>query len=113
MLNVNGSEHPSSRLVVATTSTYPVTTYPVTKTHEMATAKRLVVCGGNGFLGSRICKYAVQRGWDVTSIRYVSPKLCDVFIAHSIPPPFPPTPIDLQINANTSKAALVNQNGHQ
>lgn len=34
----------------------------------MSAAKRLVVCGGNGFLGSRICKYAVQRGWDVTSI---------------------------------------------
>ncbi|KAI6380256.1 hypothetical protein MCOR25_001685 [Pyricularia grisea] len=31
-------------------------------------AKRLVVCGGNGFLGSRICKYGVTRGWDVTSI---------------------------------------------
>ncbi|KAL2213534.1 NAD dependent epimerase/dehydratase family protein [Sarocladium strictum] len=31
-------------------------------------AKKLVVCGGNGFLGSRICKYAVARGWDVTSI---------------------------------------------
>ncbi|TLD04763.1 uncharacterized protein PgNI_09575 [Pyricularia grisea] len=34
-------------------------------------AKRLVVCGGNGFLGSRICKYGVTRGWDVTSIRHV------------------------------------------
>lgn len=34
-------------------------------------SKRLVVAGGNGFLGSRICKYAVARGWDVTSIRYV------------------------------------------
>ncbi|TLD31217.1 hypothetical protein PspLS_02148 [Pyricularia sp. CBS 133598] len=34
-----------------------------------AAAKRLVVCGGNGFLGSRICKYGVTRGWDVTSIR--------------------------------------------
>ncbi|EJP70198.1 uncharacterized protein CRV24_007710 [Beauveria bassiana] len=33
-----------------------------------AAAKRLVVCGGNGFLGSRICKYAVGRGWDVISI---------------------------------------------
>jgi len=33
-----------------------------------ATAKRLVVCGGNGFVGSRICKHAVARGWDVTSI---------------------------------------------
>ncbi|KAH8909820.1 NAD(P)-binding protein [Coniochaeta sp. PMI_546] len=31
-------------------------------------AKKIVVCGGNGFLGSRICKYAVARGWDVTSI---------------------------------------------
>ncbi|OTB06907.1 hypothetical protein M426DRAFT_318617 [Hypoxylon sp. CI-4A] len=31
-------------------------------------AKRLVVCGGNGFLGSRICKYAVSRGWEVTSV---------------------------------------------
>ncbi|CAK7230609.1 hypothetical protein SCUCBS95973_007633 [Sporothrix curviconia] len=35
----------------------------------MASAtKKLVVCGGNGFLGSRICKFGVQRGWDVTSI---------------------------------------------
>ncbi|KAK3692518.1 hypothetical protein B0T22DRAFT_15802 [Podospora appendiculata] len=33
-----------------------------------AKAKRIVVCGGNGFLGSRICKAAVSRGWDVTSI---------------------------------------------
>ncbi|XDG00852.1 hypothetical protein ABKA04_000467 [Annulohypoxylon sp. FPYF3050] len=31
-------------------------------------SKKLVVCGGSGFLGSRICKYAVARGWDVTSI---------------------------------------------
>ncbi|CAK7226623.1 hypothetical protein SBRCBS47491_006294 [Sporothrix bragantina] len=31
-------------------------------------AKKLVVCGGNGFLGSRICKFGVQRGWEVTSI---------------------------------------------
>jgi len=30
--------------------------------------KKLVVCGGNGFLGSRICKAAVARDWDVTSI---------------------------------------------
>ncbi|KAK1992189.1 NAD dependent epimerase/dehydratase [Colletotrichum falcatum] len=33
-----------------------------------AVTKKLVVCGGNGFLGSRICKYAVARGWSVTSI---------------------------------------------
>ncbi|KAI4214651.1 MAG: hypothetical protein LQ351_002724 [Letrouitia transgressa] len=31
-------------------------------------SKRLVVCGGNGFLGSRICASAVHRGWSVTSI---------------------------------------------
>ncbi|GAM82745.1 hypothetical protein ANO11243_007310 [Dothideomycetidae sp. 11243] len=30
--------------------------------------KRIVVCGGNGFLGSRICKAATARGWEVTSI---------------------------------------------
>lgn len=35
----------------------------------MSAMKKLIVCGGNGFLGSRICKYAVARGWDVTSIR--------------------------------------------
>ncbi|KAK4169477.1 isoflavone reductase IRL [Cladorrhinum sp. PSN259] len=31
-------------------------------------AKRIVVFGGNGFLGSRICKAAVARNWDVTSV---------------------------------------------
>ncbi|KAF1816652.1 NAD dependent epimerase/dehydratase family protein-like protein [Eremomyces bilateralis CBS 781.70] len=37
----------------------------------MATAavkRKIVVCGGNGFLGTRICRAAAQRGWDVTSI---------------------------------------------
>merc|ERR1711862_848515 len=33
-----------------------------------AAKKKLVVCGGNGFLGSRICKAAARRGWAVTSI---------------------------------------------
>ncbi|KAI9799961.1 MAG: hypothetical protein M1825_004332 [Sarcosagium campestre] len=33
-----------------------------------AARKKIVVCGGNGFLGSRICKSAVSRGWEVTSI---------------------------------------------
>ncbi|KAF7845843.1 hypothetical protein BT93_L0383 [Corymbia citriodora subsp. variegata] len=33
-----------------------------------AATKKIVVCGGNGFLGSRICKAATARGWDVTSI---------------------------------------------
>ncbi|KAJ5169000.1 uncharacterized protein N7482_004594 [Penicillium canariense] len=31
-------------------------------------AKRLVVAGGSGFLGSRICKSAASRGWEVTSL---------------------------------------------
>ncbi|KAL4886936.1 hypothetical protein BJY04DRAFT_43987 [Aspergillus karnatakaensis] len=31
-------------------------------------SKRLVVAGGNGFLGSRICKSAVARGWSVISL---------------------------------------------
>lgn len=34
----------------------------------MTSTKKIVVCGGNGFLGSRICKSAVARGWEVTSI---------------------------------------------
>jgi uncharacterized protein YbjT (DUF2867 family) len=34
-----------------------------------AAKKKLVVCGGNGFLGSRICKAAVARDWDVVSIK--------------------------------------------
>ncbi|KAF4121330.1 Nucleoside-diphosphate-sugar epimerase [Geosmithia morbida] len=32
------------------------------------TVPKLIVCGGNGFLGSRICKNGVARGWDVVSI---------------------------------------------
>jgi hypothetical protein len=39
--------------------------------NDMAAVKKIVVCGGSGFLGSRICKAAVARGWVVTSIRYV------------------------------------------
>lgn len=31
--------------------------------------KHIVVAGGTGFLGSRICKSAVARGWEVTSLR--------------------------------------------
>ncbi|KAK4194737.1 hypothetical protein QBC40DRAFT_318377 [Triangularia verruculosa] len=35
----------------------------------MSTAtKRLIVFGGNGFLGSRICRSAVSRNWEVISI---------------------------------------------
>ncbi|KAI1502283.1 hypothetical protein F5X99DRAFT_417996 [Biscogniauxia marginata] len=51
-------------------------------------AKRLVVCGGNGFLGSRICKYAIARGWDVTSIsRSGEPKWNSV-TSSATPPPW-------------------------
>ncbi|KAK3322157.1 NAD dependent epimerase/dehydratase [Apodospora peruviana] len=49
--------------------------------------KKLVVCGGNGFLGSRICKAAVSRGWDVTSIsRSGEPKWQHVTSSPSPPP---------------------------
>ncbi|KAK4123463.1 NAD(P)-binding protein [Parathielavia appendiculata] len=34
----------------------------------MSATKRIVVFGGNGFLGSRICRAAVARDWDVTSV---------------------------------------------
>ncbi|KAL7626253.1 hypothetical protein AAE478_003023 [Parahypoxylon ruwenzoriense] len=50
-------------------------------------AKKLIVCGGNGFLGSRICKYAVARGWDVTSIsRSGEPKWGTVTSSDTPPP---------------------------
>lgn len=32
------------------------------------TKKKLVVCGGTGFLGSRICRAAVSRNWHVVSV---------------------------------------------
>ncbi|SPN98497.1 probable oxidoreductase [Cephalotrichum gorgonifer] len=59
----------------------------------MSAAKRLIVCGGNGFLGSRICKYAVARGWDVTSIRQAAPYRSgephwDAVTASAAPPPW-------------------------
>lgn len=34
-----------------------------------AVKRKIVVAGGNGFLGTRICKYAAARGWDVVSLR--------------------------------------------
>ncbi|KAI1144075.1 NAD(P)-binding protein [Hypoxylon sp. FL0543] len=50
--------------------------------------KKLVVCGGNGFLGSRICKYAVSRGWDVTSISRSGEPKWDTVTASNAPPPW-------------------------
>ncbi|KAI9891738.1 MAG: hypothetical protein M1814_002488 [Vezdaea aestivalis] len=52
-----------------------------------AVKKKLVVCGGNGFLGSRICKYGVGRGWDVTSIsRSGEPSWIAVTSSNDSPP---------------------------
>lgn len=68
-------------------------------------AKKIVVCGGNGFVGSRICKYAVARGWNVTSIRYVGKSLyfirqADIKIQNII-----------KLYANSIQAALGPQTG--
>ncbi|KAI1268671.1 NAD(P)-binding protein [Xylariaceae sp. FL1019] len=52
----------------------------------MSAAKKLVVCGGNGFLGSRICKYATQRGWDVTSISRSGVPKWEAVTSSSTPP---------------------------
>ncbi|PHH69528.1 hypothetical protein CDD82_7701 [Ophiocordyceps australis] len=49
-------------------------------------AKRLVVCGGSGFLGSRICKYAVARGWQVLSISRSGEPKWDTVSATPDPP---------------------------
>ncbi|GAB0131791.1 hypothetical protein EsDP_00000250 [Epichloe bromicola] len=51
-----------------------------------AAAKRLVVCGGSGFLGSRICKYAVARGWEVTSISRSGEPQWDTVTSSPLPP---------------------------
>ncbi|KAI3401851.1 hypothetical protein diail_6410 [Diaporthe ilicicola] len=51
-----------------------------------AAAKKIVVCGGNGFLGSRICKFAVARGWDVTSISRSGEPKWSAVTASSTPP---------------------------
>ncbi|KAI6245398.1 hypothetical protein HI914_06360 [Erysiphe necator] len=54
---------------------------------RMTTAPiKIVVCGGNGFLGSRICKFAVARGWDVTSLsRSGEPKWASVSSSNTPP----------------------------
>ncbi|GFF23598.1 uncharacterized protein C1840.09 [Aspergillus lentulus] len=49
-------------------------------------SKRVVVAGGNGFLGSRICKSAVNRGWSVTSLsRSGEPRWDTVTSSHNRP----------------------------
>ncbi|KAK1769272.1 hypothetical protein QBC33DRAFT_532829 [Phialemonium atrogriseum] len=54
----------------------------------MSAAKKLVICGGNGFLGSRICRAAVARGWNVTSISRSGEPRWDTVTASSTPPPW-------------------------
>ncbi|RYP65282.1 hypothetical protein DL769_006361 [Monosporascus sp. CRB-8-3] len=51
-----------------------------------AATKRIVVCGGNGFLGSRICKSAISRGWDVTSISRSGEPKWNTVTSSSAPP---------------------------
>lgn len=51
-------------------------------------AKKLVVCGGTGFLGSRICKHAVSRGWEVTSISRSGDPKWDTITSSPSPPPW-------------------------
>ncbi|KAL9106839.1 MAG: hypothetical protein Q9227_008172 [Pyrenula ochraceoflavens] len=50
--------------------------------------KRLVVAGGTGFLGSRICKSAVARGWDVTAISRSGAPNWSAITSSSTPPPW-------------------------
>ncbi|CAJ2509912.1 Uu.00g058120.m01.CDS01 [Anthostomella pinea] len=51
-------------------------------------AKRVIVCGGNGFLGSRICKHAIARGWDVTSISRSGEPKWNTVTSSATPPPW-------------------------
>ncbi|KAL8982575.1 MAG: hypothetical protein Q9177_005231 [Variospora cf. flavescens] len=50
--------------------------------------KRIVVFGGNGFLGTRICKVAVGRGWDVTSISRSGEPTWSSVTSSPVPPPW-------------------------
>ncbi|CAL3970664.1 unnamed protein product [Diplocarpon coronariae] len=54
----------------------------------MSATKKIVVCGGNGFLGSRICRSAVARGWDVTSISRSGEPTWSSVTSSSTPPPW-------------------------
>ncbi|KAK7416437.1 hypothetical protein QQX98_005254 [Neonectria punicea] len=54
----------------------------------MSVTKKLVVCGGSGFLGSRICQFAVARGWDVTSISRSGEPRWDTVTSSAAPPPW-------------------------
>jgi len=57
-------------------------------TSAAAAKKKLVVCGGNGFLGSRICKAAVARDWDVVSISRSGEPHWPSVSSHTTAPPW-------------------------
>ena len=57
------------------------TTHPMSK-------KRIVVCGGNGFLGTRICKSAATRNWDVISISRSGAPTWSAVTSSPSPPPW-------------------------
>ena len=66
---------PTPRLPVAprhsasTHSARPSTPTNISASSSMASkVPNLLVIGGNGFVGSTVCRKAVQRGWNVTSI---------------------------------------------
>ncbi|SLM41100.1 NAD(P)-binding domain [Lasallia pustulata] len=54
----------------------------------MSSKKKIVVAGGNGFLGSRICKSAVSRGWDVVSISRSGEPVWSSVTSSPNPPPW-------------------------
>ncbi|KAF2104493.1 NAD dependent epimerase/dehydratase family protein-like protein [Rhizodiscina lignyota] len=51
-----------------------------------AVKKKIVVCGGSGFLGSRVCKAAVARNWDVTAVSRSGEPQWQYVTASSTPP---------------------------
>jgi len=54
-----------------------------TSSSKASEDKRLLVLGGNGFVGREVCRLAVQRGWEVTSLsrRGENPEPDDEYLA--------------------------------
>ena len=50
--------------------------------------KKLVVCGGTGFLGSRICRAAAARNWTVTSLSRSGEPTWSAVTSSPSPPPW-------------------------
>ena len=76
-----------------------------------AAKKKLVVCGGNGFLGSRICKAAVARNWDVTSIRWVRP--AEFLITLPLHVFIEPTDTDIHLHSRSGEPNWPSVSSHQ